>query len=1129
MAENNRERDKSTHEFRPKEKTRYADVHGSVTDDFLKRRQAGQSADSEQEKTSAGNAQKRGSEEAAFNPGERSVYVDAQGSVTEEILKRQQQKAEGYFVEGEQIGGFTVISRLGEGASGTVYKVKNRLGDIEALKIAPPELLGSSAARKNFMRELKVARELYHPHLVPIYTVDKTTDTDDVFFTMKYMEGGDLDTLLEHNRKRLPPAEVLKWMGQVAQALSFIHARNLVHQDIKPANILIDAFGLTLYTLLSGEFVQINPDPLSEFMDDKVLADQLDRLLNRCWKKDPKKRFKNGSELLAAWPSTAGATPPPPPKQSSRQGDLAISTSHDADIYLDGKSRGQTEGRYLLIEKIPYGEHQLRAENRTQIAEKTFKQDKEIVQVDLELQVKTGRLKVSSKIGFFNFSIQGTSYKAPKVLTNVSVGEHELNISHKELKFSRKIQVKANQTAEFLLTREMLKQEKQRADEKAIANLLAAAPESIEGKTKLLADLQSLAPKVGTATQPQLRQTLERLKKELSDQKRRQQEEAQRQKAEEANRVCRQALEAPEGNLAEKQSKHERLVKSSSNLQAGELKDRAEYEISRLAQEIRRAQQRREEEAKKKSRKRKKTLLRMAITLALVLAVVGGYVVLQEQLRIRQDQQKRRAEAQAWQEAEGDHSIEGYESYLEKMGKAGAHYSEAIAKKEELEAKKEELEEKDHEAYAEADKAGTEEALRAYMANYELHTEEAKSRLSKLQANREQKKARDEEAWERAKKGGSLSSYQAYLDKVGTSGAYYVQAQEKVNELEADADHKAFITARKVGTRVALRNYLSKYKLHASEAKDQLSELELQAKREQEKRRDEEAWRRAKASDTLTSYQSYVEEQGTKGAYYRKAKAKLKELRLLESKNQQSELQAGSRKSFRIPGTTIDLNMRWIPSDSFTMGSNEYYDEKPRHKVTLSKGFWMLETEVTQEMWDALMGPESNRSEYKGAKRPVENVSWNDAKKFIEKLNRKGIGTYRLPTEAEWEYACRAGSTSAYCYGDSKSRLKDYAWYEDNSGGETHEVGGKQSNDWGLYDMHGNVWEWCEDRYGKDYYKESPERDPRGPGPASGEDRVNRGGSCWIDAGRCRSASRDGFAPDYRYWNLGFRLVRNYP
>ncbi len=620
-------------------------------------------------------------------------------------------------------------------------------------------------------------------------------------------------------------------------------------------------------------------------MENKPLADRLDKLLRRCWESDPQKRFKNGSELLAAWPSTAGATPPPTPKQSSRQGDLAISTSHDADIYLDGKSRGQTEGRYLLIEKIPYGEHQLKAENRTQIAEKTFKQDKEMVQVDLELKAKTGRLKVSSKIGFFNFSIQGTSYKAPKVLTNVTVGEHELNISHKELKFSRKIQVKANQTAEFLLTREMLKQEKQRADEKAIADLLAA----------------------------------------------------------------------PEGNLGEKKAKYERLVKSSSNLQAGELRDRAEYEISRLAQEIRRAQQRREEEEREKRGKKRKKILRFAVVFVLVIAVVTGYSI-QNQIKKRDDR-----------------------------------------------------------AFESAREVGTEEALREYMANYELHIEKAKSQLSKLQESREQE----------------------------------------------ERDHEAYARACKAGSEEALREYLSKYKLHVSEAKELISEL-------------------------------------------------------------QRGLQAGGRKSIRIPGTTIDLNMRWIPSGSFTMGGKY---EKPQHRATLSKGFWMLETEVTQEMWKALMGPESNPSKFEGAKRPVEQVNWHEAKEFIEKLNSKGIGTYRLPTEAEWEYACRAGSPYAYCYGDGESKLKDYAWYGEGETGKTHTVGGKQPNDWGLYDMHGNVYEWCEDVYGD--YPVSPQTDPRGP--ASGEYRVSRGGSFWDFARGCRSAYRYWDTPDYRFRNLGFRLARNYP
>ena len=215
-----------------------------------------------------------------------------------------------------------------------------------------------------------------------------------------------------------------------------------------------------------------------------------------------------------------------------------------------------------------------------------------------------------------------------------------------------------------------------------------------------------------------------------------------------------------------------------------------------------------------------------------------------------------------------------------------------------------------------------------------------------------------------------------------------------------------------------------------------------------------------------------------------------------------------------------------VPAGTFTMGdANGDADETP-HQVTLTKGFELGVYEVTQEQYEQVMG--SNPSFFKGPQNPVEQVSWNDAVEFCRKLSalpsEKSAGyVYRLPTEAEWEYACRAGTTTKYSFGDSESELGDYAWYRDNSGGTTHPVGQKQPNAWGLYDMHGNVWEWCQDWHG-DYSKGST-TDPTGA--ASGSLRVSRGG-CWYDYSvRCRSAYRYRYAPDYRSFNLGFRVLRS--
>ena len=226
-------------------------------------------------------------------------------------------------------------------------------------------------------------------------------------------------------------------------------------------------------------------------------------------------------------------------------------------------------------------------------------------------------------------------------------------------------------------------------------------------------------------------------------------------------------------------------------------------------------------------------------------------------------------------------------------------------------------------------------------------------------------------------------------------------------------------------------------------------------------------------------------------------------------------------------GGGVTLELVWCPPGTFTMGSPsseaDRGDDETQHQVTLTQGFWMGKYEVTQAQWERVMG--SNPSEFKGDPRlPVEQVSWDDCQEFTDKLNsRVSGGGFKLPTEAQWEYACRAGSKSVYCFGDSASGLSDYAWSSANSGSKTHPVGQKSSNGWGLHDMHGNVWEWCSDWYGD--YASGSVTDPTGA--SSGDWRVLRGGSWNFNPGRCRSAHRiNPTPPDYRSANGGFRLLR---
>jgi len=223
------------------------------------------------------------------------------------------------------------------------------------------------------------------------------------------------------------------------------------------------------------------------------------------------------------------------------------------------------------------------------------------------------------------------------------------------------------------------------------------------------------------------------------------------------------------------------------------------------------------------------------------------------------------------------------------------------------------------------------------------------------------------------------------------------------------------------------------------------------------------------------------------------------------------------------------------------MGDKNEVDAPP-HEVVVNS-FFMDKRLVTQEQFQKIMG--ANPSRWKGDKNPVEQLRWFDAVRFCNKRSESAglqpcydlktfkcnfdANGYRLPTEAEWEYACRSGTTTAYFFGDNPAKLGDYAWFDKNSGGHPRPVGQKQPNPWGLFDMTGNVWEWCNDFYKVDYYQEAPRENPKGPDEA--QNKVLRGGAWRFSADNCRSGYRYNESPGYSdvcfgYDIYGFRCVR---
>jgi formylglycine-generating enzyme required for sulfatase activity len=239
----------------------------------------------------------------------------------------------------------------------------------------------------------------------------------------------------------------------------------------------------------------------------------------------------------------------------------------------------------------------------------------------------------------------------------------------------------------------------------------------------------------------------------------------------------------------------------------------------------------------------------------------------------------------------------------------------------------------------------------------------------------------------------------------------------------------------------------------------------------------------------------------------------------------------------RLEGWHVNLiverklfNMTFISGGTFERGcwvrTGECKDdEKPVHAVTVSS-YYMSTTEVTQDQWKSVMN--NNPSVFKGDDLPVENISWNVIQEFLNKLYQQTGEKYRLPTEAEWEYAARSGGASTgsateYKYAGTNSNFGDYAWYDENSNDKTHPVAQRKPNGLGLYDMSGNVQEWCSDIYDKSYYKNSPAKDPKGA--KSGSSCVLRGGSWFMNVAFCRLSNRNFNFPQSRYNDIGFRLA----
>jgi len=435
---------------------------------------------------------------------------------------------------------------------------------------------------------------------------------------------------------------------------------------------------------------------------------------------------------------------------------------------------------------------------------------------------------------------------------------------------------------------------------------------------------------------------------------------------------------------------------------------------------------------------------------------------------------------------------------------------------------------KDDKAFEQASSLDSRIAYGNYLMTYPdgRHVEDAKTKIAAI--------VQAESAQESAESARRVEETEAERQKRLEAAA---AARKKAEEEErVRLDDGAYQQSVIVNTPQAYSTYLNLYPQgrHVGEARGKLTELDavLAAKQKSESeetaRKDDQAFALAARDNSKQSYSTYLI-SFPNGRHSEEARDKIAAL----------ERREAEAEKVRSALNVLNLRMVRIPGGSFLLGSEKGYDdEKPVNTVTVS-AFEMSAMEITQGQYRGVT--DTNPSYFKlDDNSPVERVNWKDAVTFCNRLSERvglepcyNLATgacdfsksgFRLPTEAEWEYACRAESGLDYNLGDGESALDRAGWYQRNSQEKTHPAGQKTANTWGLYDMHGNVWEWCNDWYDKGAYQANPGKDPAGP--HAGKEKILRGGG-WLDTPKdSRSAKRRSYDPEKNYSDIGFRIVR---
>jgi len=494
---------------------------------------------------------------------------------------------------------------------------------------------------------------------------------------------------------------------------------------------------------------------------------------------------------------------------------------------------------------------------------------------------------------------------------------------------------------------------------------------------------------------------------------------------------------------------------------------------------------------------------------------------------------KETEDEKAWQIALQQDTQQAYQTYL--YGQTVKIYGQEARQR--LMEKTKEAEEQDEQAWQQALEQDTQTAYQAYLEGPTLkkHLHEAKQRLIE-----QAQTAEDEQAWQQALQQDTLSAYQAYLEGQMIKN-HVEEAKQRLLEKTKDIeqDEKAWQLAEQKNTQAAYQAYLDgqTLKRHAEEAQQQLTD------KIKEVEQDEKAWQQALQEDTQTAYQAYLDgltikthtdeaQQRLKAFVHKTFKFKTTTVNAKGETTQSRPKQA--IYDIKDLGNNITLEMVYIPGGSFLMGApiNEQgssNDEYPQHPVSI-KPFWMSKFPITQAQWQAMMG--KNPSTFQGANRPVEQVSWHDAINFCQRLSEKTGQKYELPSEAQWEYACRAGTTTPFHFGQTiTTQLANYdgnETYASEAKGvyrqQTTEVGRFSPNAFGLYDMHGNIGEWCADLW-HDNYQNAPTDGSVWEKGGENALRLIRGGS-WNDTpDDCRSAYRSWYTSTSKNDLVSFRVI----